>query len=162
MNLSHGREGNRYEGAGIVQREGRSAPGKDLGLVNAVGAGGVTVHLLQHDQIRPLFVDAAPNAFQIAAYGLGAVGPGTGAAVHEEILRCAEPAVTDVPAQDTQILSGDRPGARAFYVHGFNGFGLIFRNAQKGQQTAQRKDDDQQQDQQDLQQLFHPDPSVSW
>ena len=85
-----------------------------------------------------------------------------GAAVHEEILRCAEPAVTDVPAQDTQILSGDRTGARAFYVHGFNRFGLILRSAQKGQQTPQRKDDDQQQDQQDLQQLFHPGPSVSW
>ena len=147
----------RHEGAGIVEREYGVAAAELLGLVDAVGTGGIGIDLLQQDQVRLPFavVDRAVDPGQVFADLHFVRRAGAFAAVHEEIGSGAEAGIADVPAEQVDALPGrqrvrvDRGGEE---FHRFPVCGLIFGIAQPADQAAEADHNNQNKNKQQLQQ----------
>ena len=153
VHLADGRQGKGNKIAGIV--EGVD-PGKIhiaacqvRGLVDAIGTGGVGVHLLQQDQIRCFAaVQIGVDAVKVFAHGVGARGLDLLAAVHKEVRVLAQTAVAHVPAEHVQVLARGQQLVRGLQQRQvLHGLGLIFCRRQPAEQTARSQDKDEDQDQ---------------
>ena len=159
VHLPDGRHRHGHEGAGIVVGVSFAAHPliEQRPLVNAVGARGVDVHLLEHDQIRIDIRDGGADPFQIAQRRFFAVRLGLRAAVHEEIGLPAESAVADVPAEHGKLAAG----LERVHISGEGDGNLLHRlrailcGRKPAQQRRDRDENHKNEDQNRFQNLFH-------
>ena len=76
-----------------------------IGLIDIIAAVGIEVHLLEKVDIRILARQLTEDAVHVVAHNLLALRPHHGAAIHEEILIAAQPAIAGVKAEHVQPLA---------------------------------------------------------
>ena len=136
---------------------GAGIQGQSIRLIDAVGAPGIQVHLLQHHHIRVQRLDTGLDPVQIGQHLLLIGGTHVFAAVHKEIALCAQTAIANVPAQYLQFFFRVHLAQRTHSrdLHALHRGRLEFRHAQPQDQSDSRQYHHQQQNPQHFQNFFH-------
>ena len=103
---AYGRDGVGYELAGIIECVCTVVYAQSVGLVLTVGARGVFVHLLQHEDRCRFGVGIKRFIYsqKRSRNGVLVGGGDVAAAIHKEIGALAETGIADVPAYDRKFL----------------------------------------------------------
>ena len=108
FHLAKRRPGEGHKIAFVVVRYGhvqRQAMAVGIGLIDIIAAVGIEVHLLEKVDIHILARQLTEDAVHVVAHNLLALRPHHGAAIHEEILIAAQPAIAGVKAEHVQPLA---------------------------------------------------------